>query len=57
MTMSIYNLIEYSVNYSFTSGRLWHSGRDEIMNNGDVTHDDDDQVLLVIQKMMEQKME
>ena len=39
--MSIYNLIEHSVNYSFTSGRLWHFGRDEIMNNGDVTHDDD----------------
>ena len=38
--MSMYNLIEYSVNYSFTSGSLWHFVRDEIINNTDVTNDD-----------------
>ena len=40
ITMSMYNLIEYSVNYSFTSGSLWHFVRDEIINNTDVTNDD-----------------
>ena len=40
ITMPMYNLIEYSVNYSSTSGNLWHFGRDEIINNGDVTNDD-----------------
>ena len=30
----------YSVNYSSTSGSLWHFGRDEIINNADVTNDD-----------------
>ena len=38
--MSMYNLIEYSVNYSSTSGSPWHFGRDEIINNEDVTNDD-----------------
>ena len=36
----MYNLIEYSVNYSDTSGSLWHLKRDEITNNADVTNDD-----------------
>ena len=40
ITMPMYNLIEYNVNYSSTSGRLWHFGRDEITNNADVTNDD-----------------
>ena len=40
ITMPMYNLIEYSVNYSSTSGSLWHFGRDEIINNADVTNDD-----------------
>ena len=40
ITMSMYNLIEYSVSYSFTSGSLWHFVRDEIINNTDVTNDD-----------------
>ena len=40
ITMPIYNLIEYSVNYSSTSGSLWHFGRDEIINNADVTNGD-----------------
>ena len=38
--MPMYNLIEYSVNYSSTSGSLWYFGRDEIINNADVTNDD-----------------
>ena len=40
ITMPMYNLIEYSVNYSSTSGSLWHFGRDEIINDADVTNDD-----------------
>ena len=40
ITMLMYNLIEYNVNYSSTSGSLWHFGRDEIINNADVTNDD-----------------
>ena len=40
ITMAMYNLIEYSVNYSSTSGSLWHFGRDEIINNADMTNDD-----------------
>ena len=38
--MPLYNLIEYSVNYSSTSGSLWHFGRDEIINNSGMTNDD-----------------
>ena len=37
--MLMYNLIEYSDNYSDTSGSLWHFKRDEINNNADVTND------------------
>ena len=40
ITVSMHNLIEYSVSYSSTSGSLWHFGRDEIINNADVTNDD-----------------
>ena len=36
--MPIYNLIEYSDNYSNTSGSLWDFKRDEIVNNADVTN-------------------
>ena len=38
--MPMYNLIEYSDNYSDTSGSLWNFERDEIINNADVTNDD-----------------
>ena len=38
--MPTYNLIEYSDNYSDTSGCLWQFKRDEINNNADVTNDD-----------------
>ena len=37
--MHMYNLIEYSDNYSDTSGSLWDFKRDEIVNNADVTND------------------
>ena len=33
----MYNLIEYSDNYSCTSGSLWNFKRDETDNNVDVT--------------------
>ena len=37
--MPMYNLIECSDNYSDTSGTLWQFARDEIINNADVTND------------------
>ena len=40
ITMPMYNLIEYSDNYSDTSGSLWSFKRDEVTNNADVTNDD-----------------
>ena len=40
IVMPMYNLIEYSDNYSDTSGSLWDFKRDEIVNNADVTNDD-----------------
>ena len=39
ITMPMYNLIEYSDNYSDTSGSLWNFKNDEIINNADVTND------------------
>ena len=39
ITMPMYNLIEYSDNYSDTSGSLWDFKRDEIVDNADVTND------------------
>ena len=36
--MPMYNLIEYSDNYSDTSGNLWQFKRDEIINNANVTN-------------------
>ena len=38
--MSIYNLIEYSGNYSDSSGSLRGFKRDEMANNANVTNDD-----------------
>ena len=35
----MYNLIEFSDNYSDTSGSLWNFKRDEIINNADLTND------------------
>ena len=40
ITMPMYNVTEYSINYSSTSGSLCHFGRDEIINNADATNDD-----------------
>ena len=37
--MPMHNLIEYSENYSDTSGSLWRFKRDEISNNADVSND------------------
>ena len=37
--MPMYNLIEYSGSYSDTSGSLWDFKRDEIVNNANVTND------------------
>ena len=37
ITMPMYNLIEYSNNYSDTSGSLWNFKRDEIGGNDDLT--------------------
>ena len=38
IAMPMYNLIEYSDNYSDTSGSLWDFKRDEIDNNSDVNN-------------------
>ena len=40
IAMSMNNLIKYSDNYSDTSGSLWDFKRDEIVNNANVTNDD-----------------
>ena len=37
--MPMYNLIEYSENYSDTWGSLWDFKRDEIVNNANVAND------------------
>ena len=60
--MSIYNLIEYSDNYSDMSSSLWSFKSDQIVNNANVTNDDNapsfkQQALLIIQETMEEKME
>ena len=39
ITMPMYNLIEYSDNYSGTSGSLWQFKRDQIEGNVDLTAD------------------
>ena len=36
--MPMYNLIEYSDNYSDSSGSLWSFKRDEVTNNANVTN-------------------
>ena len=38
--MPMYNLIEYSGNYSYISGSLWHFNIDDVVNNLDVTNND-----------------
>ena len=39
ITVPLYKLIEYSENYSDTSGSLWDFKRDEIDNNANVSDD------------------
>ena len=59
----MYNLIEYSDNYSLTSGSLSGFKRDEVVNNANVTSDDVAPSfkykadLLLVLKQIEQKME
>ena len=56
IVMPMYNLIKHSDNYSDTSGSLWSFKIDDIVNNADVTNDDNARsfkykaVILVIQK-------
>ena len=63
IAMPMCNLIEYSDNYSDTSGSLWSFKRYEIVNNAHVSNDDNapsfkyKAVLLAIRKTMEEKME
>ena len=40
IAMPMYNLIEYSGNYSDTSWSLWDFKRDDTANNANVTNDD-----------------
>ena len=52
--MPMYNLIEYTNNYSDTSGSSWQFKRDEIEGNADLTVDNSSsykykQVLLLIE--------
>ena len=42
IAIPMYNLIEYSDNYSDTSGSLSGFKKDEIVNNADLTNDDND---------------
>ena len=58
--MPMYNLIEYSDNYSDTSGSLWQFKRDEIEENNDLTnhnsaHSNTNKILLAILAKLEQK--
>ena len=39
LILPMYNLIEFSDNYSHTSGSLWQFKRDEVIDNVDVTND------------------
>ena len=61
--MQMYSLIKYSDNYSDTSGSLWGFKRDEIINNANVSNDDNapsfkhKALLLVIQKTIQENME
>ena len=62
IAMPVYNLIEYSDNYSDTSGNLWQIRRDETKGNVDLTVDNSSSykykssiTLLVIWQIMEEK--
>ena len=42
--MSMYNLLEYSDNYSMASGSLWNYYREEVNDSADETDDDDNMI-------------
>ena len=42
--MPMYNLLEYSHNYSMSSGSLWHCYRDEINDNENKNDANEDMV-------------
>ena len=60
--MPMYNVIEYSDNYSDSSGSLWGFKRDDVVNNENVTNNDNalsfkyKEALLLILRQIEQKM-
>ena len=39
ITIPIYNLLEYSENYSMTSGSLWHYYKDELNHSANENND------------------
>ena len=45
VVMSMYNLLEYSDNYSMASGSLWNYYREEVNDSADETDDDDDNTI------------
>ena len=60
--MPMYNVIEYCDNYSDSSGSLWGFKRDDVVNNENVTNNDNapsfkyKEALLLILRQIEQKM-
>ena len=60
--MPMYSLIEYSDNYSDTSRISWGFKRDEVIDNANVTNDDNVHLFnykadVIVLKQMEQKKE
>ena len=45
VVISMYNLLEYSDNYSMASGSLWNYYREEVNDSADETDDDDDNTI------------
>ena len=46
IVMPMYNLLEYSDNYSMTSGSLWNLYRDETSHDADETNNNDNMLKL-----------
>ena len=44
--MSMYNLLEYSNNYSMASGSLWNYYRDEVNDDGNEIDDNNNRILI-----------
>ena len=44
IVMPMYNLLEYSDNFSMTSGSLWNCYRDEVNNSANETDDNDNMI-------------